>query len=111
MRAILRLKGHAVACVASPSEAIEAVRSGLRPDLMIVEFVLPEMDGVTLAEQIRGKVPGMAVIIASTGATDLPDRMTERGFGVLVKPFRAEEFNAAVNAALAGPASTSTRAS
>ena len=109
MKAILRLKGHAVDCAASPREALKAVRGGLRPDLMIAEFVLPEMDGVTLAEQIHCDIPGLAVIIASTGAADLPDRMTQRGFGVLVKPFRAEELNAAVKVALAGTVSIFTR--
>ena len=102
MRAILRLKGHAVECVASPSEALKAVEGGLRPDLLIAEFVLPETDGVTLAEKIRGVMPGLPVIIASTGAADFPDRLTERGFRVLVKPFRGDALNAAVNAALAG---------
>jgi two-component system sensor histidine kinase TorS len=100
MGIMLRLKGHAVDCAASPDEALRAVLGGLRPALMIVEFVLPEMDGVTLAEQICRSLPGLAVIIASTGAADLPDRLAQRGFGVLVKPFRGEALDAAVEAAL-----------
>jgi DNA-binding response OmpR family regulator len=100
MGTMLRLKGHAVDCAASPDEALRAVLGGLRPALMIVEFVLPAMDGVTLAEQIRRSLPGLAVIIASTGAADLPDRLAQRGFGVLAKPFRGETLDAAVEAAL-----------
>ena len=100
--AMLRLKGHAVDCAASPRAALLAVLGGLRPVLMIADFVLPEMDGVTLADQIRGEIPGLAVIITSTGSGDLPDRMAQRGFAVLAKPFRKEALNAAVDAALAG---------
>jgi len=99
---MLRVNGHAVDCAASPQEALRAVLGGLRPVLMIAELVLPEMDGVTLAEQIRRSLPKLAVIIATTGAADLPDRMAQRGFSVLAKPFRREALNAAVEAALAG---------
>jgi len=101
--AILRLNGHAVDCAVSPREALDAVQGGLRPDLMIAEFVLPGMDGVTLAERIRSKIPALPVIITSTGAMDLPDRMAESGFGVLMKPFRGADVQIAVEAALAQP--------
>jgi DNA-binding response OmpR family regulator len=103
MGAMLRLKGHAVDCAASPGEALRAVLGGLRPTLMVAEFLLPGMDGVTLAERIRRSLPGLAVIIVGTGATDLPHRLTQRGLGVLMKPFRWEALHAAVEAALARP--------
>jgi CheY-like chemotaxis protein len=77
--AMLRLKGHAVDYAASPGEALRAVLGGLRAALMVAEFLLPGMDGVTLAERIRRSLPGLAVIIVGAGATDLPHRLTQRG--------------------------------
>ena len=60
----LRRRGHDVTAVAAPNEALEQVGS-LTPDLAIVDFRLPDMDGVELGRQIKGKSPGTRIVVCS----------------------------------------------
>ena len=61
----LRRRGHDVTAVAAPAEALEGVAS-LSPDLAIVDYRLPDMDGVELGRQIRDKSPGTRSVALST---------------------------------------------
>ncbi|HHK66892.1 MAG TPA: response regulator transcription factor [Candidatus Acetothermia bacterium] len=72
-----------------------------RPDLVILDWMLPEIDGLSVAERIRRRsdVP----IIMLTARTDEVDRLTGFQHGVddyVVKPFSARELEARVRAVL-----------
>ena len=58
----------------SPHEALEWVRQGARFDLAILDLHMPEMDGVELAEAIRGVGEGLALAPA-TGLPSTPPPM------------------------------------
>ena len=63
----LRDRGHHVECAASGHEAI-AIAADFRPDAALVDIGLPDMDGVTLAELLRGSVAGKRLrVVAFTG--------------------------------------------
>jgi CheY-like chemotaxis protein len=53
----LRDRGHEVECAASGHEAI-SLAADFHPDAALVDIGLPDMDGVTLAELLRGSVHG-----------------------------------------------------
>ncbi|HEU5060142.1 MAG TPA: response regulator [Kofleriaceae bacterium] len=66
----LRDRGHDVRCVASGHDAV-AVAVDFGPDAALVDIGLPDMDGVTLAELLRGAVPGKRLrIVAFSGYGD-----------------------------------------
>jgi CheY-like chemotaxis protein len=52
----LRERGHQVQVASSGHDAVET-SIHFRPDAAIVDIGLPDMDGVTLAELLRGAVP------------------------------------------------------
>jgi len=63
----LRKRGHQVAVASTGHEAIETAEA-FQPDAALVDVGLPDIDGVTLAELLRGTVSGKAVrVIAFSG--------------------------------------------
>src|SRR5262249_15913005 len=49
---LLESGGYEVGCVTTGLEAIEAIR-GRRPDLVLIDILLPEMDGYELGRRLR----------------------------------------------------------
>ncbi|MCX8024360.1 MAG: response regulator [Thermanaerothrix sp.] len=60
-------------------EAIEAIRD-LKPDVALIEYDLPDMNGITLTELIRRDFPGtQVVLISQDNYTDLVLRAVRAG--------------------------------
>ncbi len=93
----LRLEGFDVATAASTTEALEQARS-YRPDLLVLDVLLPDGDGFELLERLRAHGNTAAVIFLT--ARDAPeDRvrgLTIGGDDYVVKPFSVEELLARV---------------
>ncbi len=96
----LEMLGYSVA------EASNGV-SGLRlldefdPDLLIVDFAMPGMNGAEVAKAVRERRPGMPIIFASGYSdTDAIERVIGAEARLLRKPFGIEDLKAAVMAAL-----------
>jgi DNA-binding response OmpR family regulator len=65
--AALRARGHLVAVAATGHEAIDTAET-FQPDVALVDVGLPDIDGVTLAEILRGTVSSKPVrVIAFSG--------------------------------------------
>lgn len=99
LRAILEEAGYEVLAAARPTEALALCpkRAGAL-DLVVADFVLPDMDGPELVEQIRNVHPRIpALYISGYLSDDLPEgRFSEPGATFMQKPFRAEAFLHAV---------------
>jgi DNA-binding NarL/FixJ family response regulator len=65
-RALLEAEGLAVVGEAGDgSAALEAVRR-IRPDIVVVDIGLPDMDGFELAERLTGEVPRPRIVLISS---------------------------------------------
>ncbi len=96
----------AVAGVArTEAEALELVRA-TSPDVVLMDYRLPDGDGIDAARQIRAIVPGAKVVML-TSATD--DKVLRRAIGAgcsgyITKDQRIDELFLAVRAAHSGEA-------
>jgi len=100
----LRREGFAVVTAATGPEAWAAVVDAERPpDLVVLDVMLPEMDGIEVCRRLR-RERGLAVpIILLTARADEADRIAGLGIGAddyVVKPFSPGELVARVKAHL-----------
>lgn len=87
---MLRELGHEPIEMISAKKALEAVRGGERPDLAILDYAMPEMSGVALAELLRETTPELPLLLA-TGYSE-----REKHGGTLPrldKPYTLAELN------------------
>ncbi|TCP63432.1 two-component system cell cycle sensor histidine kinase/response regulator CckA [Rhodovulum bhavnagarense] len=95
----LRLKGHTVLEAANGEDALDLLEDdALAPDILVTDMVMPEMDGPTLAAEVRIRRPGLPVLFMSGHAEDSMRearlRLDKAEF--LQKPFSLEMLAAAV---------------
>jgi NarL family two-component system response regulator LiaR len=94
------------ALVGEAGDGEEAVRlcEQLRPDVVLMDLLLPGMDGATATAAIRRRYPAIQVIaLTSFREDDLLRRVVQAGaIGYLLKNAGAEELAAAIRAARAG---------
>lgn len=100
MEALLLQDGHAVKTYTSSLQALRDIPAD-RPDCVISDIIMPEMDGLELCRELR-KLPDMAglkIIIVSAKSYDF-DRRRAKEFGAdgyIVKPIKSETFMQLVN--------------
>jgi CheY-like chemotaxis protein len=76
-------------------KALESLREGELPDLVILDQNMPGMDGVQAMAEIRKLYPDLPILIAS-GQPDIAqwDCFHQSKVGVITKPFSLEEIQA-----------------
>ena len=86
-----------VGSAASGSEAIELAES-LRPDVVLMDINMPDMDGIAATEQLTNRTPTAAVVMMSVqGEADYLRRSMLAGAReFLVKPFSSDELTASI---------------
>jgi PAS domain S-box-containing protein len=92
--ALLEDMGHQVLRAASGAEALLALRQNERIDLVITDYAMPNMNGLELAEAIKGRRPHLPIILA-TGYAEVPvsaDATLPR----LAKPFTQRDLRRAL---------------
>ena len=92
-------------------EALEAARR-LRPDVILMDLLMPVMDGITAIEQIREQLPEIEVIALTSILEDdkVVGAIRAGAIGYLLKDTQAEEINRAIKAAAAGQVQLSPEA-
>ena len=103
VRYSLRDDGHEVIAAYDGLEALAAARS-CRPDLVILDIVMPRLDGLQVCQRLR-RDPSLASvpILFLTLRGEIEDRvagLNEGGDDYLVKPFDLRELKARVKALL-----------
>jgi signal transduction histidine kinase/CheY-like chemotaxis protein len=100
IRLVLVRAGHEVVAVAGPHAALTALNRQAM-SLMLVDVVMPEMDGYDLVAEARKISPGVHVVFISGFARDTARH--PRGDGFLAKPFTVESLTDIVEHALDPP--------
>ena len=87
--------GFEVVEAASAEEALQIIQSGLTPDLLVTDHLMPGMSGVDLAREVHDIEPKVAMLVVS-GYAELEGIAPE--LARLTKPFRRTELAASVAA-------------
>jgi CheY-like chemotaxis protein len=100
---VLEDLGHTVCRVADGRAALEAVDSGLHPDVVVTDMMMPgELSGLALARELRARIPGLPVVLATGSNLVGSAEFRASGLPALRKPFRATELEAAMRQAMQG---------
>src|SRR3954468_2215000 len=97
----LRAENYEVEAVESAALALAAT-SRFRPELVITDLRMDQMDGIGLLKELQSRYPGLKVIILTAHGT-IPDAVhaTQLGaFGFLTKPVDKQELLDQVQKAL-----------
>jgi PAS domain S-box-containing protein len=72
-----------------------------KPDLVVVDFIMPGLSGAEVANRIRAKTPDQPILFVSGYSETDAVKRTAPDAPLLAKPFRADALDRAVRAALA----------
>jgi DNA-binding NarL/FixJ family response regulator len=105
LRAFLDLD-PALEVVGDAADGRQAVRLAhrLRPDVVLMDLIMPDLDGVGATEVIRRELPDTKVLVLTSMLEDASVGSAVRAgaIGYLVKDTRAPELRRAIKAAAAG---------
>jgi two-component system response regulator MprA len=97
----LRVEGFAVTATRTGLEALAACDTDL-PDVVVLDIMMPEMDGLTACRALRAKFPALPILML-TARHELGDRVAGLDAGAddyLVKPYAGVELLARLRALL-----------
>ena len=97
---LLQLEGYAVIAVQDGEQAVEQTQAQ-QPDLVLLDLLMPKVDGLTACQRIRAFSAVPIIILTAWGA----EQERVRGFnlgadGYLNKPFNIDELLARLRAIL-----------
>jgi two-component system, OmpR family, response regulator ArlR len=98
---ILKKQNYSVDTVHDGQSGLDNIMSGIY-DLLLLDIMLPEMDGITLLRKIRSEGISTPVILL-TAKGDISDKVSGLDYGAddyVAKPFSTEELLARIRAAL-----------
>jgi len=101
LRRALIYDGHSVDVAVDGPSGLEQAHK-LRPDLLILDLMLPGIDGMEVCRRIRAAGDSLPILML-TARTSVPDRVAGLEAGAddyLIKPFAHEELLARVTALL-----------
>lgn len=104
-RRILELAGHAVVDVPDGLAALEHYALS-RPDLVLLDVTMPDMDGFEVLRQLRSLDPAARVVMATADVQASTREIVMAGgaAGMVTKPLNADTVVKAVTSALEGAA-------
>lgn len=93
VEAILEAEGYEVRAFQDPTRALGAfTEAAPKPDLLITDFVMGEMNGMELIEQCKKLVPELKTILLSGTVTEeFIRQFPTQPHKFLAKPFQAEQ--------------------
>jgi two-component system, NarL family, response regulator LiaR len=84
----------------------------LRPDVVLMDLLMPRMDGIAATEAIRAELPGVEVVALTSVLEDaaVTGAVRAGAIGYLLKDTKAEELSQAIKDAAAGRVQLSPKA-
>jgi two-component system alkaline phosphatase synthesis response regulator PhoP len=106
----LEMEGYEITSAYDGAEALKAVQQEYF-DLLILDIMLPEIDGITVCETVRLQLPDLPILIlsAKNSSADRVLGLKKGADDYLTKPFNLEELLLRVNKLLEKSERLSTR--
>jgi DNA-binding response OmpR family regulator len=101
IRLYLERDGHSVMVVHDGRTALERIRA-VRPDLVVLDLMMPRMDGLDVARVVRTEATGLPIVMVTARSTE-DDVLLGLDLGAddyITKPFSPRELAARVRAVL-----------
>ncbi|MFZ3214469.1 MAG: sigma-54 dependent transcriptional regulator [Candidatus Acidiferrales bacterium] len=97
LQTLLEVDGFAVESVSSGKEALERIGAGERPDFIVLDVLMPEMDGLETLRQFMQIDRSLSVIMLSCSneVTTVVEAIRIGALDYLTKPFEKPELDAA----------------
>src|ERR1700688_1787063 len=102
IRTLLEVDDYTVQTASTGEEALQQVEKGLRPDLVLLDLLMPGIDGLQTLEQLRQLVPGLKVVMLSC-VSDTRKVVQAIRLGAqdyLTKPFQKAELTTVIDQCL-----------
>jgi DNA-binding NtrC family response regulator len=98
IRTLLEVDEHKVQTASTGEDAVEQVRRGLQPDLVLLDLLMPGIDGLQTLEQLRHLRPGLKVVMLScvNDTRKVVQAMRLGAIDYLTKPFQKAELDAVI---------------
>lgn len=106
LSAVLARDGHEVLVADGGRDAVRKAKVERKLNLLITDYLMPDMNGLEVLEAVRKHHPGLRTLIISGHGTvrSAVEAMRLGAFDFITKPFDVEQVRAAVDRALAaGP--------
>ena len=114
LRYILEKKGHSVLLAPDGKDALAQIRAG-RPDIVLTDIMMPEMDGYELCRRIKAdsSLRALPVIIVTQlfDPVDVVRGLEAGADNFLIKPYEAKDIEARINEVTDMPAGEDTACS
>ncbi|UCH61498.1 MAG: response regulator transcription factor [Anaerolineales bacterium] len=102
---VLRLEGdfEVVGEAGDGQQGVE-MAAALRPDLVLIDLMMPKMDGAAATRAIRNKLPEVRILMLTGAELDerLPDTLSAGADGYILKDIEPEDLKAAIRAVAQG---------
>ena len=102
IKTLLEVDDYKVETATTGEEALERVDKGLQPDLILLDVLMPGIDGLQTLEQLRQKQPGVKVVMLScvNDTRKVVQAMKLGAQDYLTKPFQKAELDAVIDLSL-----------
>ncbi|MFZ1050897.1 MAG: sigma-54 dependent transcriptional regulator [Candidatus Sulfotelmatobacter sp.] len=102
IRTLLEVDDYKVETASTGEEALQRVEKGMEPDLVLLDVLMPGIDGLETLEQLRQKRPGVKVVMLScvSDTRKVVQAMRLGAHDYLTKPFQKAELDAVIHQCL-----------
>ena len=99
IRTLLEVDDHKVQTATTGEEAIQQMQKGLQPDLVLLDLLMPGIDGLQTLEQLRQIKPGLKVVMLScvSDTRKVVQAMRLGATDYLTKPFQKAELDSVIS--------------
>jgi len=99
IRTLLEVDDHKVQTATTGEEAVQHVQKGLQPDLVLLDLLMPGIDGLQTLEQLRQIKPGLKVVMLScvNDTRKVVQAMRLGATDYLTKPFQKAELDGVIS--------------
>src|SRR5580704_2859871 len=97
LQTLLEVDGFSVDTVASGKEALERIGAGERPDFIVLDVLMPEIDGLETLRQLMqvDRTLNVIMLSCSNEVTAVVEAIRMGAMDYLTKPFEKPELDAA----------------